>query len=69
LKSKIHTIIVTVAGFVVLLAGVVMIALPGPAVIVIPIGLGILATRFRWARNLLDRVKEEIRKRRPRREG
>ena len=47
-----------VIGFTVLLIGIVMIALPGPAIIVIPIGLGILATEFIWARNLLKRFKD-----------
>lgn len=54
-------VIVIVAGFTVLLAGVVMIVLPGPAFIVIPLGLAILATEFVWARNLLKKVKEKIR--------
>jgi hypothetical protein len=37
-----------------------MIVLPGPAVVVIPIGLGILATEFIWAKRLLHRVKQHI---------
>ncbi len=37
-----------------------MIVLPGPAVVVIPIGLAVLATEFAWARKLLIRVKERI---------
>jgi tellurite resistance protein TerC len=32
-----------------------MILLPGPAFIVIPIGLGILATEFVWARRVVRR--------------
>ena len=39
-----------------------MIVLPGPAFVVIPLGLGILAVEFRWARRLLDRVRHEGRK-------
>ena len=53
-------VIVIVVGFTILAAGVAMIVLPGPAFIVIPIGLAILATEFIWARKLLDRVKERI---------
>jgi tellurite resistance protein TerC len=53
-------LIIVVAGFTVLIAGVAMIVLPGPAFIVIPIGLAILATEFIWARNLLDSVKARI---------
>ena len=53
-------VIVIVIGFTILAAGVAMIVLPGPAVVVIPVGLAILATEFLWARKLLDRVKERI---------
>jgi len=52
--------VVIVSGFTVLVVGVAMIVLPGPAVVVIPIGLAILATEFIWARKLLDTVKERI---------
>jgi uncharacterized protein (TIGR02611 family) len=53
-------VIVIVIGFTILAAGVAMIVLPGPAVVVIPVGLAILATEFLWARKLLDRVKERV---------
>lgn len=56
-------LIVTVVGFTVLLAGVAMLVLPGPAFIVIPLGLAILATEFIWARTLLKKVKEKISRR------
>lgn len=50
--------IVAVVGFSVLLVGIAMIVLPGPAFIVIPLGLAILATEFVWAANLLKRAKD-----------
>lgn len=50
-------IIVAVVGGTVLLVGVVMIVLPGPATIVIPAGLAILALEFAWARRWLRRIK------------
>jgi len=40
--------------------GTVMIVAPGPAIVVIPLGLGILATEFVWAKRLLDHAKERI---------
>lgn len=49
---------IAVVGFTVLCIGVCMIVLPGPAFIVIPAGLGILALEFAWARRWLDTVKE-----------
>jgi tellurite resistance protein TerC len=44
---------VSIAGFGILAVGLVCIFLPAPSVIVIPLGLAILATEFRWARRLL----------------
>lgn len=41
------------AAFVVILAGIAMTILPGPAVVVIPVGLAMLAVRFRWAQRAL----------------
>jgi tellurite resistance protein TerC len=52
-------IIVFVVGASVVIIGLILIVLPGPAFIVIPIGLAILATEFTWARRLLKRLKHE----------
>jgi uncharacterized protein (TIGR02611 family) len=46
-------------GFTCLLAGIAMLVTPGPAFVVIPIGLGILSLEFRWAENLLERSLEQ----------
>jgi uncharacterized protein (TIGR02611 family) len=51
-------IAVTVVGFVVLLAGLVMMVTPGPGIVVILVGLAILATEWAWAERALDRAKE-----------
>jgi tellurite resistance protein TerC len=58
--SQARRLIVIATGFTVLVVGVAMIVLPGPAVIVIPIGLAILATEFVWAKKLLQSVKERF---------
>jgi len=58
--------VVAVIGFTVLLIGVAMVVLPGPAVIVIPLGLTILATEFVWARRLLEKARATIARRDPR---
>jgi len=55
-------LIIIVTGFTVLAVGVAMIVLPGPAVVVIPVGLVILSTEFIWAQKLLATVKERIRR-------
>ena len=48
-----------VAGFTLLLVGVVMIITPGPGWLVIFLGLSLLAAEFIWARRLMDRMKRE----------
>ena len=58
----IRKLVVGIIGFTILLIGVVLIFIPGPALIVIPIGLGILATEFLWARNLLIKFKDKFKK-------
>ncbi len=50
-------LVIGTIGLTVVLIGAAMIVLPGPAVLVIPAGLGILATEFVWARRLLNAVK------------
>lgn len=45
-----------VVAVVVIVAGMAMTVLPGPATIVIPIGLAMLAVRFRWAQWVLRLV-------------
>ena len=55
-------VIVAVIGFTVLLIGVAMIVLPGPALVVIPLGLAILATEFVWARRVLKKGKDYFEK-------
>jgi uncharacterized protein (TIGR02611 family) len=58
--KKAKRIIVAVVGGAVVAVGIAMIVLPGPAVVVIPAGLAILATEFSWAKKLLMRAKDRI---------
>jgi tellurite resistance protein TerC len=51
-------IIVAVIGGTVLLIGIALIVLPGPAFLVIPIGLSILATEFLWAKRWLRKARQ-----------
>lgn len=50
-------IFVSVLGFSVIIVGILMIVTPGPAIVVIPAGLAILAVEFAWARRWLRRLK------------
>jgi len=56
--KKVKRAVVAVLGLTVLAIGVAMIFLPGPAIVVVPVGLGILATEFVWARSLLINLKK-----------
>jgi uncharacterized protein (TIGR02611 family) len=53
----IRRVIVSVIGGTVLLIGIALLVLPGPAFIVIPIGLAILATEYAWARRWLKKAR------------
>ena len=53
-------VVIFVIGSTVLLIGVAMIVLPGPAIVVIPMGLAILATEFVWARRWLESAKRHL---------
>ena len=54
--------IVAVIGFTVLAIGIAMIVLPGPAFIVIPLGLFILGTEFVWAKRFLEKIKDKLKR-------
>jgi len=60
LLSPLRKLIVGVIGGTVLLIGIALIVLPGPAFIVIPIGLAILATEFAWARRAVDKARAMV---------
>jgi hypothetical protein len=54
-RPRVRKLIVAIIGSTVVLFGLALIVLPGPAVIVVPLGLAILATEFAWARRLVRR--------------
>lgn len=58
--KKLRRLIVAVIGITILGIGIAMVFLPGPAMVVIPVALGILATEFAWARCLLHRVRGQV---------
>jgi uncharacterized protein (TIGR02611 family) len=51
-------IVVAVVGSTLVLIGVILIFTPGPALVVIPLGIGILGIEFAWARRLLARARD-----------
>ena len=54
-------VVVLFAGGAILGIGLVLLVLPGPAIIFIPLGLAILATEFRWARKWLLTARQWLR--------
>lgn len=55
-RNRIFRVAFALAGFVVLLAGLVMLVTPGPGIPVIILGLTMLALEFAWAERWLERV-------------
>ena len=51
----VRKVVYSVLGITILLIGVFMIVLPGPAIVVIPLGLAILAGEYAWARRVIRR--------------
>jgi len=54
----VRKVVVAAVGSSVVVVGAIMLVTPGPAFVVIPAGLAILATEFHWARRFLDRARK-----------
>lgn len=53
-------IVIGVVGGTLVVIGAVMIVTPGPALVVIPVGLAILSIEFAWARHWLKKLRQSI---------
>ena len=51
---------VGVIGTTIFVLGVVMLVTPGPAMLMIPVGLAVLSIEFAWARLWLKKLRESI---------
>ncbi|MCL5030435.1 MAG: PGPGW domain-containing protein [Bacteroidetes bacterium] len=60
--KQLKRIFIAIAGFTILLIGVLLVVTPGPAILVIPAGLAVLATEFVWAENLLNKFKSKLKR-------
>jgi len=58
-KGTFYRIVFAVAGVIVTLAGLAMLVTPGPAFVIIPIGLAMLALEFAWAERALDHALDK----------
>jgi tellurite resistance protein TerC len=68
LPSGVRRLVVGIVVGTVLLIGVALIFLPGPAFVVIPVGLAILATEFAWAQRYVRKARELLNKPRKKKE-
>ena len=59
LYRQIKKLVIFFIGMTIVLIGCILFFTPGPAIVVIPIGLAILATEFIWAKKLLQKFKEK----------
>src|SRR5881396_3919671 len=59
-RTRVYRIAVALAGFVVVLAGLAMIPLPGPGLLVTAAGLALLALEFVWAERVLERTIDHM---------
>lgn len=59
---KVKRFLVTLIGFTILMIGIVMIVFPGPAFIIIPLGLAILGTEYVWANKMFEKMKKGVKK-------
>ena len=51
--------VVFLVGVTLVLAGLVMLFVPGPGIAVVLLGLAVLSTEFQWARRLLGWVRQK----------
>ena len=58
-KGTFYRVVFAVAGVIVTLAGLAMLVTPGPAFVLIPIGLAMLSLEFVWAERLLEHSLEQ----------
>lgn len=54
-RPRLRRFLIGAIGMSVVLIGLVMIVLPGPAIIILPLGFAILASEFAWARRVWRR--------------
>ena len=60
--SRVIRVLYAAVGLTLFLGGVVMLVTPGPAFVVIPIGLFLLALEFTWAEVMLEKSLEQAEK-------
>lgn len=61
-RGRVYRVLFLTTGAIITLGGIAMLVLPGPALVVIPIGLAMLSMQFAWAENALEKALEQAEK-------
>jgi uncharacterized protein (TIGR02611 family) len=61
-RGRVQRVLFVVTGAIVLFAGIAMLVLPGPGLVVMAMGLTMLAMEFAWAEHALERALEQAEK-------
>jgi uncharacterized protein (TIGR02611 family) len=61
-RSRFIRVPVAALGFTVVLIGLALLVLPGPGLLVMAVGFGMLALEFAWAERVLERTLERMSK-------
>ena len=59
-RNRMYRVVFALAGFIVLLGGLIMLFTPGPGLAVIAVGLAMLAMEFAWAERALERAIDQM---------
>lgn len=60
MDNQLHKIAITMIGGILVLLGAVLIILPGPAWLLLPIGLAVLSIEYPWARRWLKLSQRQM---------
>jgi uncharacterized protein (TIGR02611 family) len=58
IKKSSRKLLVSLAGFPIILLGIILIPLPGPGILVVILGLFILSLEFEWAKQYTEKLKD-----------
>jgi uncharacterized protein (TIGR02611 family) len=58
IKKSSRKLLVSLAGFPIILLGIILIPLPGPGILVVILGLFILSLEFEWAKHYTEKLKD-----------
>ena len=60
-RTTLKRIVVAASGALLIVAGCILLVIPGPGLVVLAVGLGVLATEFTWARQWLAKLRARAR--------